>query len=63
VAVPGVGEPRLVLDHLDRRAGVGVGDERLQRHAELELIDVQLTQGMALESKLWSWSFVALSVI
>ena len=50
VAVPGVGEPCRVPDHLDRHAGVGVGDERLQRHAELELIDVQLTPGA------WRWS-------
>jgi hypothetical protein len=53
----------LVLDHLDRHAGVGVRDERLQRDPELELVDVELPQGMALESKLWSWSGAGTSVM
>ena len=34
---------------------VGVRDEGLQRHPELELA-MKLTPGHGLESKLWSWS-------
>src|SRR4029450_3940585 len=49
VPVPWVGEPGFVLDHLDRHAGVGVVDERLERDAEVELIDVELP-------RTWRWS-------